>query len=505
MELRVVGHSSLNGTFTAPDGRTFALSSFASGAQEIVRFTPTQPGSWAYRLRDGNRTVAEGTVSVSAGAGRFVEAGGRGFVYDDGTPFIAVGENRINIYDPAWNWSSLSAPEYIRYMAEQGMSVLRVFIVSDIENEQSGGTNPGVLEPALGRFDEAVAAQFDAIFQSAQAHGVYVVLVAFALGFSQDDAWKSWQDNPYSKERGGPAATRYDFFESPTARAQAARRIRYLASRYSAYPSLLAVDLLNEPEWDGEIPEVSWTAWALELARVWDEADPYDHLVTVGSVGLHWNIEGDERAWWHSEECDIVQWHLYGSEFYDVHALAAEMTRRVSETSGYGKPVLIGEFAYGGEAKPEYDHTHVGLWSATFAGAAVLAHSAPPFNVDSDELMTPERARHFRVLRDFLTPLPALVRTRASASQGVGIWALQSDDRAAIWLLAPKDSYGTRVDGVTVSVSIAHTGTWRAQWIDDVTGAAIGASEVETRGPELQLRVPAFTKHVAARLERVEP
>jgi hypothetical protein len=506
-ELRFGGTTPVTASFTSPTGKKLTILSFEEGDSRVIRFTPVEAGQWSFEAVAAGRVARRGAIAVTPGRSHgFVHVHRHAFRYDDGAPFVAVGENRINIYDRFWNWGTLGIEDYIRHMARNGMSVLRVFVVSDIENEERGGVNPGVLEPAVGQFDEKVAAQFDTILRAAQANGIHVVLVAFALGFSEDDPWKSWQDNPYSRERGGPAATRFDFFESPAVRAAAAGRIRYLAARYAASPSLLAIDLLNEPEWDGGIPETSWKTWAQEMARVWASADPYGHPVTVGSVGLHWNIEGDERSWWGSSECDVVQWHLYGKEVYEVHALAAEMTRKVRETWSYGKPVLVGEFAYGGEAKPAYDHTHVGLWSAVFSGAGVLAHSAPPFNIDSDELMTPRRASHFRTLRSFLRGLPELVPGEASASDGAGAWALvgrsPNEAIAAVWLLAPKASYGQPVSGLRVDVRGLPDGRWHASWVDDVTGRALGSSSAVSRNGRLELTAPTFTRHVAARLRR---
>jgi hypothetical protein len=201
-----------------------------------------------------------------------------------------------------------------------------------------------------------------------------------------------------------------------------------------------------------------------------------------------------------------VQWHLYGKEVYEVHALAAEMTRKVRETWSYGKPVLVGEFGYGGEAKPAYDHTHVGLWSAVFSGAGVLAHSAPPFNIDSDELMTPQRASHFRTLRNFLRNLPELVPGEASASDGAAAWALvggsSSDAVAAVWLLAPEASYDQPVSGLRVEVRGLADGRWHASWTDDVTGRPLGRSSAMSRNSRLELTAPTFTRHIAARLSR---
>lgn len=488
-------------SFDSPSGRSLQIRSFGQKDQQVIRFTATEHGRWSYRVAAGSRLLRTGTIDVaSSDAHGFVRVRGRSFFHEDGTPVIVLGENRINIYDPQWNWNGLSAQDYLRHMADHGIAALRVFIVSDIENEQTGSINPGVLEPALGQFDPGVAERFDQIMRTAQALDIQVILVAFALGFSPDDEWKSWQDNPYSLERGGPAQTHYDFFESAAARSVAARRIEYLAARYAPFPNLLSIDLLNEPEWDGGIPEASWHAWAREMSRIWDEADPYEHPVTLGSVGLHWNIEGDEREWWSSDACDVVQWHLYGKEVYDVHALAAEMTRKIRETWSHGKPILVGEFAYGDEPKPAYDHTHVGLWSAAFSGAGVLAHSAPPFNPDSDELMTPDRALHYRVLRQTLAALPEHSPTPVNASHGVASWLLMGKDAGAIWLLAPKDNYDNTLGAVSITMPDVPAGSWSIEWLDDVSGEPLGSSLAHVRDGRLQAAVPPFRRHVLGRL-----
>jgi hypothetical protein len=490
----------LTATFRAPSGATVTSISFPREAQQIVRLTATEPGLWTYSVYAGKRPVGSGRIQAANARTRgFVRPHGHALEYQNGAPFVAIGENRINIYDRQWNWRALSVDDYLAYMATHDMTVLRVFIVSDVENEETHTTNAGVIEPTLGHFDEHVAQTFDEIFRAAQARGIYVVLVAFALGFSENDDWKSWHDNPYSQERGGPAHTRFEFFDSPAARARAAGRIRYLAARYAPFPNLLAIDLLNEPEWDGDIPEVTWTPWAEAMAREWRSADPYRHAITVGSVGLHWNIEGDEREWWSNSACDIVQWHLYGPQVYEVHALAAEITRKVRETWSYDKPVLLGEFAYGGEPKPDYDHTHVGLWSAAFSGAGVLAHSAPAFNIDSDELMTPERARHYRVLKEVVAPLVAPTPGTAQATSGTA-WTLLTAKSGAVWLLAPKKGYGAKIAPTRVVIPAVSEGAWHVEWLDDVSGSPVSEADVETRAGRLELSVPRYSRHIAGRL-----
>jgi hypothetical protein len=117
--------------------------------------------------------------------------------------------------------------------------------------------------------------------------------------------------------------------------------------------------------------------------------------------------------------------------------------------------------------------------------------------------MTPERARHFRVLRDFLEGLPLLAPGEAMATQGVSAWTLLAENAGALWLLAPQDGYGKAVVDARVVIRGAGAGRWRARWVDDVTGAPLGDSEATRQADALELIAPPFSKHVAARLERI--
>lgn len=492
-------------TFTAPSGRVIPVLSFASRGRTLVRFTPQEVGRYGY-VSGGVRGSFQ---SVPSDARGFVHAdleNPRRLVFDDGKPFVMLGENRINIYDPAWNHGHLSSRDYIAYMAGNGMTALRVFMFTDAEGEDfPDHRQPGCLEPRMGEFDDDVAEEFDAIMEAAEAHGIQVVLTLFALGFTPDETWKSWDDNPYNVVNGGIVDDPWSFFDEPEARAEAKNKLRYVLARYGSSTSLLAIDLVNEPEWDGEIGEDTWIPWAQELAEEWTSLDPYEHFVTTGSVGLHWNIEGDERRWYADARNGMIQWHRYGSDIYDVHALSAELHHRVREGWDERKPIFCGEFAWGGEEKPLYDHTHVGIWTLVFSGAGALAHSAPPFNIDSDEPMTPERGAHFRVLRDFLDGLD---QSRALAPTDLGVTlpgtqalALARDDYAAIWVMGPRAGYASPVDNERVTLVGMQPGTYSVRWIDDVTGAVV---TTETRQLETNsmLSVPSFTRHIAAVVAR---
>lgn len=505
--------------FTSPSGAVVSTGGFASHGRFRVRFTPREPGLHPYVIRAnggaGVREVARGTVRASASSfPGFVTVDPKDrhrLVRDDGRPVYVLGENRINVYDPTWNFEQADARTYIARMASFGMTALRVFFFSDCKSETSiNGRRIGCIEPRLGRFDEATADAFDAIFEAAERHGIDVIPVAFALGFTPgNETWKSWAHNPYNADLGGPAQRPADFFTSEKARAHAVRRLRYIADRWGASTRLLAVDLLNEPERDGPIPEAAWVPWAEAMSAEWRRLDPWRHLVTTGSVGLQSNIgESDERPWYASGDNDIVQWHLYGKEFDAPHALAVEMSRKVGEAYGFKKPVLCGAFAYGGEDRRTYDHTHNGIWSLLLSGAGALANTAPVSQLGSDEPMTRERGVHFQVLSGFLqgfgkTPLSR--RQDVRVLQGnARAWSLASDDGSsrALWLLGGENGYGGAVAGVQIAVP-SPPGHYELSWIDDTNGSVIGSATPLPNGAgEVVVTAPPFTRHVAGRLLR---
>ena len=502
------GEHGVRAEIVAPSGERVSLPAFPRGSGAAVRFRPEEPGRHSWRMLAGDgtvdREVARGEVRVEElGAPGGVRVRGATLVTERGRPFRPLGEDSLDVGDPAWS-DGRALESHVGRMAADGMNALRVRLVTAC-GRAGAAPDPGCLEPALGRFDEAAAARYDAVLAAAERHGVKVVLSIFAAG-TPGDAGKGWEESPYAAARGGPAQAPRDFFTDPVAREAARRRLRYVLARWSASPALLAIDLLDGPERDGAIPEPAWIPWAQDLAQTWREHDPYGHPVTGGSAGLHGR---DARAWWASPECDVVEWHPRGPGGDDVHALARALVGTIRDTARAGKPVLVGELGWAGDPAPLHDQTHVGIWAATFAGAGVLARSTPGFTVDSGAPMTPARARHFRALAAFLRRaeargvlLPAA--DPAVSPRGARALALAGTRAAAVWIHAPAEGYGSPVRGARVAVAGLAPGRWRVSWVDDVEGADLAHAVVEARGGAVSLDAPPFVRHVAALLERIE-
>ena len=482
-----------------PSGALQRVEGFDTERSLDFRYAPSETVTYKISVRYGRAEVVRGELEVRPGKHkapirRDPQVPQR-LIKGDGTTFYPLGENRINVYDPLWQ-DGASIPEYIERMAKDGMTTLRVFIFTDIECEECKEREAlGTLERTLGHYDDVVANRFDVIMRAAEANDVQVIITLFAIGFTERETWKSWADNPYNKARGGVVDTPTEFFTDGKARQYAEKRLRYVLARWGYSSHLLAIDLLNEPEWDGPIPDTVWVPWARALAQSAKEYNPYDRLITAGPVG-------PTVTWYEAPENGITQFHLYGEPFYDPQNLATELTTRIRLNWEAQRPVLLGEFAYGGEDKTTYEHTHVGIWTSIFSGAGVLAHSAPPFNVDSDEPMTPERGRHFRVLRDFLDamtddPVWHGPRFDATATNGTRVWELVTDDgdSGALWL------YASKVARTDVTVPQLR-GDYRITWVDDVTGKTVKEENVSADEHGLRVSAPAFALHIAARFVR---
>jgi hypothetical protein len=475
----------VEGTFTTPSGATVRAEGFPSGGHFEVRYTPREVGVHRWVVRSAEGVVARGAIeAVSSSRRGFVRVDPehrQRLVADDGTTTFILGESRSDFDVVARD--HLGVRSWVERMASYGVSTLRVFV-------------PTSLEPHPGRFDEPVAESFDVLFDAAEKSNVDIVLVAFAR--------RGWNEHPFSAGRGHARAPK-DFFLDPIARAGAIRRLRYISARWGSSPRLLALDLLDEPERDGAIRERVWIPWAEALSSAWHSLDPYGHLVTAGPVGLHWNVEEDERPWYASASNDLVQWHLFGDEVRDAQALAAATTQKLRETDDLDKPVFCGAFGDGLEDRSTFDHTHVGIWSLAMSGAGALASTPPPLP------MAAARARHFAVLSTFLRSLdprraysPRSDVRLVSPLDGTRIWSLSTDDRMdrVLWLLAPSEGYATATSR-TLAINAPRGARFRVSWIDDTTGRHVPHEPehlAATDDDTLIVSVPPFARHIAARI-----
>ena len=309
------------------------------------------------------------------------------------------------------------------------MRTVRVLVSSSCEPAATrAGHGLGCLEPAAGRFDESTADAIDALFDGAERSHVDVVLVAFARG------------------GGGSARSPAAMFTSPAQRADAARRLRYVADRWGASPRLLAVELLDEPD-----------------AR---RRRSRGHVAAMG--------RGDEgrvaflrpvpsplrRAG--RQAPDRRRPRLAPSPRQGPRTAARARARddagAVAEAHGLGKPVLCADFAESRRRDDARSRARRPL------GARV------------------RRSRRARATRRALrravgvpAHLPggaALAGADVRVSRGKArAWSLVTPDALArgFWVLGAPEGDGRLVSGVELALPAPPAGRYVVTWIDDVT------------------------------------
>jgi len=435
--------------FTSPSGAVVTTGGFASHGSHRVRFAAREVGLHAYVIRadagEGLHEVARGQFeAVASAASGFVSrdpAQGRRLVRDGGEIVRVLGESRIEVGGKA---GEVDVQGYLSYRASEGMRTIRAVVSSS-------------LAPSAGRFDEKTADAIDALFDGAERSRVDVVLVAFARG------------------RGRNGRPPEEMFTSPAQRADAARRLRYVADRWGSSPRLLALELVEEPELDDVVPEATWRPWAEAMRDAWRSFDPYRHLFTSGQGVVP---TGD----------DLVLVHLHGSSREASRTRESDAMHAIEVAYGREEPVICADFEEtAASSRP---------WALTFAGAGVLAPRGARLGVlswflDAFQAAPLDPARDVRVSRG-----------KAKASSLVTPDALAR----GFWVEGASEGDSRAVSGVELALPAPPAGRYAVAWIDDATGKSIASSTLDSSGSgDVRLRVPAFTGHVAGRMGRDVP
>lgn len=230
---------------------------------------------------------------------------------------------------------------------------------------------------APGKVDEAWAAKWDRVFDSAERHGVAVIPV-FTIWAQWNDGskgefWHVWNDNPYNVARGGPARSPSDLLRNTECRRQWLSWLGELVQQWRGHSCIVAWEPISEIDLvTGATPQTA-AAFAEQAAFTIRHADPKRRPITVSHSGIvDWPEINGSRA------VEIVQTHPYGEHPQYLGNLSEMIIESVRDRlRKYGKPVLIGEC--GLDARPPAktltlaERAPVGirhaLWASVVSGA----------------------------------------------------------------------------------------------------------------------------------------
>lgn len=344
--------------FTGPSVAKTTQPAFWDGDRWRVRFAPTRVGVYTLQImRNGAKATPVGltasrfrcVASKSPGFVRRDPQSAHRFVFDGGQTYYPIG------MDAAWLNGGQSYDPTFTQMQAAGMNWARVWM-----NNWDGKN----LEWAVNRADSPkpgtllidVARRWDAIFNSAEKHDVYIQLTLQHHGQYTAHTDPNWADNPFNAANGGFLQNPDDFFTNAEARRLTRLKYRYITARYGYSTHLLSYELFNEVQNITEVRDhfQDVVNWHKEMAAAIRAEDVNHHLLTTSN-----SVPGEPLA---EIGLDYDQVHTYVPDiisfFAGVHAPAAA-------------PVFIGEW---GPANTKTGLTetflHDGLWASVMAPTA---------------------------------------------------------------------------------------------------------------------------------------
>ncbi len=393
-------------------------------------------------------------------------------------------------------------------------------------------------------YDLASAWKLDRIIAAAAERGIHVQL---CLDNFHDFRFKR-ENSPYFAGKKPVCKSTRDFFTSKAARRMYSARLRYMVARYGHHPNLMSWELWNELDYcieKNEKPEELQTArkeylvpWARSVARELAALDDRRRLITCSLAdGTIWpELAG-------APEIGLAESHIYlympdperGKPAYPARVALAEAT---AEFAKYSKPSFVSEFGFGssgGDTSPINDtdrpgvHLHNGLWTSALsghAGAVALwwwdSYLAPPGGEQpaKGQITGEDRYWHYRALSRYLRGTDWLagwkkltVSPRTEGESQPLITGLRTDREVMVWIADPRNSWHNRTVKAYIPEKIAKTvftvdglqpGQYQITWWDTYAGKEKTSSrQLTDAAGSLQVRVPTFSRDVAARIKLV--
>jgi hypothetical protein len=352
-------------TFTAPDGGTRTVPAFFDGGHTWrARHTPETTGNYSVSAitlngKDAGAIGIEPREFSVAGAARpgFVRIDPQNkmrFIFDDGSPYYAIG------YNLGWRGKDMPPlPESLAGMGKAGVNWSRIWMCHWDGKNLDWSADPGD-QPPLGQYNLKTAKLWDDIVAAADAADVHFHLVLQHHGQISTGADPNWQENPWNKANGGWLAKPEDFFTDARAMALTRAKYRYIIARWGYSPAIMAWELFNEVEnsdafKNDDIDAIA--AWHAAMARFLRQQDPYHHLVTTSSVV-------DVAKLWPAMD-------YYEAHVYPPDVLSAQ---KVLDADHLDKAYFYGEMGPISDSNPASgDALHKVLWGGIMSGASAGA------------------------------------------------------------------------------------------------------------------------------------
>ncbi len=475
--------------FTAPSGKVQKIWGFYSPqrfrAVWMMRFSPTETGTWTYRLHVRD---CEGTADSQPGEFRCVPSKHHGFVaiapnkrylrYSDGTSFYGIGMWYNDNYN-GFGQGSISK-ENLDELKNHGANFIS-FYHEPLETPATG----------LGRYDLGRCSRLDEIFEWCEERDVQISWNLVFHNHLSETVWDPtlYRINPY---RGITSAK--DFYGSDEAWQHQQKLYRYVIARWGYSRALylwFVIDEINGTDGWTEGDHAVAENWCRKMNDFFHAHDPYGRPTTgtqSGGLDQWWpegyrifDIAGREiyEAQGHpmppGGKPDLVNHHPLRYSYQNYATQARKLW------DGFDKPAIIAEcgwdHTYYEPGTPGYLAMHHNARWATLASGTCATPFWWAFSpLVNDSVLTGELRAFARFVEDidFAGADWQPLAVKVSAGDG---WAMKSDDLIYGWVVNPTS--GMAKEAFTLAglddgdYEVRLYRTWAGRYLESVTVSAI--------------------------------
>lgn len=480
-----------------------------------ISFSSTIPGNYQILVAPqfGSTRFETNSTSITTNYSTLakVKTQGKSFVRGS-QPFIPIA------YNIAWANRFEEIEKYDQWFSKaskSGVNVARVWMAAWSLGIEWTDTGLGDYTKRLDR-----AWLLDQIFAMGAKYGVGINLVFINHGAFSTTTNPEWYSNPYNQSNGGPLANAGEFATNEIAWKFWERRLRYIVSRYAAYPSLFTWEWWNEVNFT-PINSNDLDLWVKKSSSVLDEWDPYRTLRTNS-----WSSGASLQNW---DLYDYAVTHVYdASDPIKSLAVQAEALRaKVPD-----KPILVGEMGSGTLTEDPFAdskglHLHNSQWAATFVGFGAPASywwwdiyvdplNLWPITKGLDRLLKNLDPANMVQNRVSGIPLSSTL-TLSNTNSTIGWIRHNNFDRSAktqLLLEAAVTSLRTKKplktifpdpvsNGGNLTIKVGKAGNFEVVFYRTITGAVVSKQTVTSTKDTVVIKVPKFTGDIAFRIEAV--
>ncbi len=486
----------VNAQFTGPSGQQYEINGFWDGSDWLVRFSPSEVGTWNYYAwaNDYDRQDSSAVQSFTC-----VDSDHPGFVrlsddnphyleYSDDTPFYGIGQCRPwFIYE--------QVPNIFTDMKAAGMNTL-LYWMPDWDNMLVNNIT------GYDSYSMTNAAEIDQVVEDCEANDITLILTIW----NHDEirgAGHPWNVRPYYDEYNpfrllvSPVNL---FFTEDTSRYYQKWLYRYIIARWGYSRAIQQWHTVSEMNGTGNTafnpndPYDYRTLWMIWINNWFRDNDPFGHPVSASlSFDSMWDIGfqnmdlPQSHSYTYSNSSNGIAWApLFASKHHDFW-------------QNYQKPAYIGEFGTGNN-NVMLNHVHYGVWSAFSAGAAITPLDWNDGGSWDD--FTPEMYTDMSHFANFISDIDFIHWDfdigNVSTTSNFYAWGMVGNEHAFAWLA--DRTPGEDIGSAPITFDFLSSGLWRADWYNTWSGEYVDVTYEIMDGPTTILS-PPFRSDIALKLE----